>query len=344
MDMKTLLLSSLLIMALFTTNIVWADESINKSTLGVEVLQGTISSHRANDGTTIVLGEIQNDLNSPVNTVTIGITFMDNNNNSIEYKTGTTLLQVVQPGGKVPFSISSTKPDPSITQIQVKIAGFQSSSEKQKMLDIIPGTLIVSDKVILSGVIKNNGIQKSVNTKLYLISYDSLSRVIETGILDPVNINAGQDSNFTVTSTSNYRSQSYMIIAESDNYQSKSTNVTNIQIPLPIVASHAIITSPQGNESSTIHVNSTVVITSSVRHLTQTTQPFVYYVQVKQFDGRSEFIGTSTSSFFGGGDQNVTVNWTPHSAGSYFIETYVWSPDNVPLTKFEPDINVILVK
>jgi len=346
MGMRTLILSSMMIVMLFTTNLAWADGIINKSTLGVEVLQGTISSHRASDGTTIVLGEVQNDLNSPVNAVTIGITFMDDNNNQIEYKTGTTLLQVVQPGGKSPFAISSTKSDPSITQYQVKIAGFQSSSEKQQMLDIIPGTLLVSDKVILSGIIKNNGMQKSVNTKFYLMSYDPLSRVIETGISDPINVNARQDSNFTITSTSNYRSQSYMIIAESDNYQSKPINVTNIQIPLPIVVSHAIVTSPQGNEYSAIPVNSTVMITSNVRHLTQTTQPFVYYVQVKQFDGRSEFIGTSTSSFFGGGDQNVTVNWTPHFAGSYFIETYVWSPnpDNVPLAKFEPNINIVLVK
>lgn len=341
--MKTLLLSSLLIITLLATNLAWADLPPSTS-LGVEALQGTISSHIASDGTTVVFGEVQNDLNSPITAVTIGVTFMDDNSNQIEYKTGTTLLQVIQPGGKAPFMISSTKSDPSITQIQVKIAGFQSSSEKQQMLEIIPSTLLVSDKAILSGVIKNNGVDKSVNTKLYLISYDALSRVIETGISDPINVNAGQDSNFTITSTSNYNSKSYIIIAESDNYQSKPTNVTNIQIPLPIVMSHAIVTSPQGNESSTIHVNSTVMITSNVRHLTQTTQSFVYYVQVKQFDGRSEFIGTSTSSFFGGGDQNITVNWIPHSVGSYFIETYVWSPDNIPLANFEPSINVVLVK
>jgi hypothetical protein len=342
--MKTLLLSSLLIAILLTTNLVWADFAPSTS-LKVEVLQWSIYSHKANDGTTVVSGEIQNDdLNSPVNTVTIGVTFMDDNFHQIEYKTGTTLLQVIPAGGKSPFMISSTNPNPSITQIQVKIAGFQSSSEKQQMLNIVPGTLLVSDKIILSGIIKNNGIQKSVNTKLYLISYDSLSRVIETGVSDPITIGAGQDANFTMTSTSNYKSTSYVIIAESDNYQSKLINVINIQIPLPIVLDHTVVTDPQGNEYSTIPVNSSVMITSNARHLTQATQPFVYYVQVKQFDGRSAFIGNAAGSFFGGGEQNVTATWIPHSAGSYFIETYVWNHDNVPLSKFEPKINVVLVK
>src|SRR5574337_1268824 len=150
--MKTLILSGSLILLLFTTNIVWADLPSNTS-LAIEVLDGSIYSHKANDGTTITFGEIQNDLNSPVNAVTIGVTFMDDNSNQIEYKTGTTLLQVIPPGGKAPFMISSTKADSSITQIQVKIAGFQSSSEKQQMLEISPGSLQVSAKLLISGTI-----------------------------------------------------------------------------------------------------------------------------------------------------------------------------------------------
>src|SRR5574340_1682030 len=126
--MKTLLLSGSLILLLFTTNIVWADLPPSTS-LGVEALQ-TIYSHKANDGTTVVFGEVQNNLNSPVNAVTIGVTFMGDNFNQIEYKTGTTLLQVIPPGGKAPFMISSTNPDPAIAQIQVKLAGFRSSADR----------------------------------------------------------------------------------------------------------------------------------------------------------------------------------------------------------------------
>lgn len=343
--MRTVILSSLMIVTLFTTNFVWAQESLNPSTsLGVEALDGTVYSHKATDGTTIVYGEVQNNLGSPVNSVTIGITFMDDNSNQIEYKTGGTLLQTIPAGGKSPFAISSTKADPSITQIQVKIAGFHSSSEKQQMLVISPGSLQVSDKLAISGTITNNGDQKSPNTKLYLISYDAFSRVVGIGISSPVNVDIKQNYPFSITSDSSPRAQSYMIIAESDNYQSKLIPVTGVQITLPIIVSNTTVTDPNGTSYGTIPVNASVKISSNAKYLLNSTQSFIYYVQVKQFSGQSAFIGKYEGVFLGLDEQNVSVNWTPHLAGSYFIETYVWNYDNVPLASSSTSINLVLVK
>ncbi|MHB8547413.1 MAG: FxLYD domain-containing protein [Nitrosotalea sp.] len=340
--MKTLLLSSFLIIVLFTTNLAWADLPPSTS-LGVVVLQ-TEYSNKASDGTTVVFGEVQNNLNSPVNAVTIGVTFMDSNSNQVEYKTGTTLLQVIQPGGKSPFMISSTKADPSITQIQVKIAGFQSSSAKQQLLQISTGSLQVSDNLLISGNITNNGAQQSTNTKLYLISYDAFQRIVAIGISDPISIDPGKDSQFSITSDSNTRAQSYMIVAESDNYQSKLIPVNGVQVTLPVVVSNTKITDPNGTSYSTIPVNASVHITSDAKYLLNSTQSFIYYVQVKQFNGQVEFIGKYEGVFLGPGNQNVSVDWRPHSAGSYFVETYVWNYDSVPLSSAVPSINVVLVK
>src|SRR5579872_849902 len=340
--MKTLLLSSFLIITLFTTNIVWADLPPSTS-LGVTALQ-TVYSNKASDGTTVVFGEVQNNLNSPVNAVTIGVTFMDDNSNQIEYKTGTTLLQVIPPGGKAPFMISSTKADPSITQIQVKIAGFQSSSEKQQVLVISSGSIQISDKLLLSGNITNNGAQMSNNTKIYLISYDAFQRIVAIGISDPISVNSGKDSQFSITSDLSTRAKSYMIIAESDNYQSKLIPVNGIQATLPVIVSNTMLTDPNGTSYSTIPVNASVKITSDAKYLVNSTQSFIYYVQVKQFNGKAEFIGKYEGVFLGPGDQSVSVNWIPHSAGSYFVETYVWSYDVVPLSSAVPSINVVLVK
>ena len=340
--MKTLLLSSFLIMVLFTTNLAWADLPPSTS-LGVVVLQ-TEYSDKASDGTTVVFGEVQNNLDSPVNAVTIGVTFMDSNSNQIEYKTGTTLLQVIQPGAKAPFMISSTKADPSITQIQVKIAGFQSSSAKQQLLQISPGSLQVSDKLLISGNITNNGAQQSTNTKLYLISYDAFQRIVAIGISNPISIGPGKDSQFSITSNSNTRAQSYMIIAESDNYQSNLIPVKGVQATLPVIVSNTKITDPNGTSYSTIPVNASVNITSDTKYLLNSTQSFIYYVQVKQFNGQVEFIGKYKGVFLGPGNQNVSVNWRPNTAGSYFVETYVWNYDSVPLSSAVPSINVVLVK
>jgi len=340
--MKTVLLSSFLIIVLLTTNLAWADLPPSTS-LGVEVLQ-TEYSNKASDGTTVVYGEIQNDLNSPVNTVTIGVTFMDSNSNQVEYKTGTTLLQVIQPGGKAPFMISSTKADPSIVQVQVKVAGFQSSSEKQQVLQVSPGSLQISDTLLISGNITNSGAQQSTNTKLYLISYDAFQRVVAIGVSDPISIGSGTTSQFSITSDFNTRAQSYMIIAESDNYQSKPIPVNGVQITLPVIVSNTTVTNPNGISYSTVPVNASVKITSDAKYLLNSTQSFVYYVQVKQFNGKVAFIGKSDGLFLGAGDQTVSVDWKPNLAGSYFVETYVWNYDSVPLSSSVPSINVVLVK
>jgi len=341
--MRALILSTLLIVILFTTNLARADILPPSTSLGVEVLE-TEYSYKADDGTTVVLGEVRNNLNSPINNVVVGVSFQDDNNNVIEYKTGTTLLQVIQTGGKSPFSISSTKADPSITQVQVKLAGFRSSPDKQPVLEISPDTLKVSDKLLLSGTIKNSGAEKSTNTKLYLISYDPFPRVVGIGTSNPIDIDAGQDSKFSITSTLNSRAKSYMIVAESDNYQSKPTDIQNVQVTLPVVMGSTIVTDPQGNKYSTIPVNSPVKITSNLKYLLQLPQPFLYYVQVKQFDGRVEFVGKNDTGIFLGGDQSVSVSWIPHYSGSYYIETYVWSSDSVPLSVAGTKISVVLVK
>ncbi|HEX5458025.1 MAG TPA: hypothetical protein VFX64_06525, partial [Candidatus Nitrosotalea sp.] len=105
-----------------------------------------------------------------------------------------------------------------------------------------------------------------------------------------------------------------------------------------------LVTDPNGTTYSTIPVNATVKIASNTQYIVNSTQSFVYYVQVKQFSGQVEFIGKYEGVFLGPGDQSVSVNWIPHSAGSYFIETYVWNYDSVPLSSAEPSINVVLVK
>lgn len=339
-----MILSSLLIVMLFTTSLVWAQENLPPSTsLGVEALQTTYS-HKSSDGTTMVYGEVQNNLGSPVNAVSVAVTFMDDNSNQIEYKVGTTLVSVIPPGGKVPFAISSTKADPSITQYQVKIAGFHSSAERPQSLDITPGSLQVSEKLTISGTITNNGDQKSTNTKLYLISYDAFSRIVAIGISSPVDVVSKQDSQFSITSDSSPRAQTYVIIAESDNYQSKLVPVTAVTVSLPIIVSNTTVTDSTGKPYDTIPVNASVNVSSNAKFLLNSTQPFIYYVQVKQFDGRTAFIGKYEGIFLGSDNKNVTVSWTPNTAGSYFIETYVWNYDAVPLAASVPSINVVLVK
>ena len=153
-----------------------------------------------------------------------------------------------------------------------------------------------------------------------------------------------QDSQFSIASDSSPRAQTYTIIAESDNYQSKIIPVTAVTATLPIIVSNTTVTDSTGKPYDTIPVNATVNVSSNAKFLLNSTQPYIYYVQVKQFDGRTAFIGKYEGVFLGIDNKNVAVSWTPNVAGSYFIETYVWNYDNVPLAAATPSINVVLVK
>ncbi|MBI3640995.1 MAG: hypothetical protein HY222_01200 [Thaumarchaeota archaeon] len=335
-------LALLLAFSLLSSNLVWAQTLPLNNRLTIEILPAY--SYRADDGTTVVLGEVVNHNNSPITGVTIGVSFLDQNDNTLEYKTGSTLLKVIPENGKAPFSISSTKSDPAIEKVQTKIAGWTTSTHRQQVLSIVSGHLQIASKLSFSGTIKNTGTMISSGTKIYLISYDAFQRVVSVSNAEPIDLGPGTTSSFSITSTPNSHAKSYKLVAESNNYQSTITDVTNITATLPIIISGTLVTDPQGNKYSTIPVGANVTITSELRNLgSQTTHAYVYYVQVKNFAGQVEFIGKYSGVFFGQSD-NATVTWNPTTDGPYFIETYVWNSDNIPLAPTGPIINVVLVK
>jgi len=332
----------LLAFSLLSSNLVWAQTLPSNTSLTVEILPAY--SYRADDGTTVVLGEVVNHNNFPITGVTIGVSFLDQNSNTLEYKTGSTLLKVIPGNGKAPFSISSTKSDPTIENVQTKIAGFTSSSSRQQVLSIVPGHLQIASQLSLSGTIKNTGTMISSGTKVYLISYDAFQRVVSVSNAEPIDVGPGTTSSFSITSAPSSHAKSYKLVAESDNYQSTITDVTDVTATLPVIISGTLVTDPQGNKYSTIPVGAPVKITSELRNLgSQTTQAYVYYVQVKNFAGQVEFIGKYSAIFLGQSD-NATVIWNPTTDGPYFIETYVWNSDNIPLAPPGSIINVVLVK
>jgi len=332
----------LLVFSLFSSNSIWAQYYPSNTSLTVEVLPAY--SYRAADGTTVVLGEVVNRNGFPITDVKIGISFLDENDNTLEYKTGSTLLKVVQGNGKAPFSISSTNSDPAITKVQTKIAGFISSSTREQVLSIIPGHLQIASQLSLSGTIKNGGTITSSGTNIYLISYDAFQRVVAITSAEAIDIGPGTTSSFSISSAPNSHAKSYKLVAESDNYQSTISDVTDVSTILPVMIEGTLVTDPQGNKYSTIPVGSAVKITSELRHLTnKQDQAYVYYVQAKNFAGQVEFIGNYTGIFLSESD-NATVSWNPTTDGPYFIETYVWDSDNIPLAPPGTIINVVLVK
>jgi len=359
--MKAIIFAILLAFSIFPFNLSWAQYTKPSDTLTVQVL--TPYSYKAEDGSTVVIGEVQNKNNFPVTGVKLGVSFYDETGKILEYKTGTTLLKVIPAGGKAPFSISS-KQDPSITDISINLTGFNSSPERQQVLVITPGTLEISDQLVLSGTIINGGTILTSGTTIYLISYDAFGRVvgIATATPQPDDIGVGKTSVFTTSSTPNSITRSYKLVAESDNYQSALTDITNVETTISsltklVTINDVLVTDLLGNKYSTIPIGSPVKITSEIwiKYASeQSEQPYVCYVQIKQIGteltqnetdaATVEFIGMVQGVFHGMEKQEISINWVPDKQGAFFAEVYVWDPNAVALAEPSRHINVMLVK
>lgn len=346
----------LVIMTIFLTipaNLVWAQNIQPDDTLTVQVLSPY--SYKAEDGLTVVLGEVENKNSFPVTGVKLGVFFYDDVGQVREYKTGTTLLKVIPPQGKAIFSISSTEPDPTITDISVNLTGFNSSPSKQQVLNISSGTLNISDKLTLLGNVTNSGTIPANGIIIYLISYDAFERVVSiaTTMPESSDLGVGMTSNFNINSTAHQNAKSYKIIAESDSSQSVLTDITDVKTSIStltklVTISETSVTDPDGNKYTTIPVGSPAKITSAIwikyADDQSTEQPYVCYVQIKRVGGGVEFIGAAEGIFHGAEKQNASVAWIPESEGAFFIEVYVWDPNAVALASPSSDINVMLVK
>ncbi len=356
--MKAAIIAILVVSSILPVNLGWAQYTQPKSSLSVQVLDPY--SYKAEDGSTVVIGEVQNKNNFPVTGVKIGVSFYDSSGKILEYTVGTTLLKVVPAGGKAPFSISSVKKDPSITDISVNLTGFNSSPARQQVLHIVPGIMEISDQLTLSGTITNGGTIATTGTKIYLLSYDAFERVvgITTAVPESGNLAAGQVVNFDITFTPNSKTKSYKLVAESDHFQSPLVAVTNVKGTLSaptklVTISDIKVTDPVGNKYATISLGDNVNIQSEIwikYSVDQSTeQPYAYYVQIKRVGNEDvpsivEFIGKTEGAFHGTDKQDVSVTWVPENKGAFFIEVYVWDLNAVALASPSSIINVVLVQ
>jgi len=347
------MLAVLLVLSMVAQIPVWAQYTQPSSSLTVKVL--TTYSYKAEDGSTVVIGEVQNTNNFPVTGVRLGVSFYDEKGKILEYKTGTTLLKIVPPSGKAPYSIISTKKDPTITDVSINLTGFNSSPVRPQALQISAGTLQISDQLTFSGTIINGGTIPTTGTTIYLLSYDAFDRVvgIVTTTSMPDDIAVGKVANFSMTSTPSPITRSYKLVAESDNFQSPLVDVKDIKVKLSsltklVTIADISVTDPQGNKYSTIPVGSQVNITNSIwiKYAADqsTEQSYVCYVQIKRVGGGVEFIGTAQGVFHGAERQNPSVIWVPESDGAFFIEVYVWDLNAMALSSPSSIINLMLVQ
>jgi hypothetical protein len=348
----------LLVFTLLPVSMSYSQSFDNESQLGIKLTNTQPFSYKDSDGKTVVIGEVKNTKNFPITGVKVWSGFYSNSGQLLESAIGTTVLSVIPPQGTSPFIIKSNNANPAITNISINLLGFNSSPIKQASLKIEPDPLRIGNQVSLSGKITNTGSVDSANTKIYFISYDAFypPRIVgvETIQVDQA-IKSGTSSNFEFTTEHNTRAASFKLVAESNNYLSALTNVDKLTLEMLtrlVTINDVSLSDADGNKilASELYVRKEVAIQSSawIQYATDqalTSQPYVYYVQIKQAGERPlvEFIGMAEGTFVGPTKQFPKVSWTPQNDGLFYIETYIWDDTNRAIASPGP-ISLIHVK
>lgn len=351
-----------LIFSLIPMSTSYSQEFVDKEpTLGIVLTSFSPFNYKAEDGSTIILGEIENRKNFPVSGVKIWAGFYDNiGDNPLESVVGTTLLEVIPPFGKSPYMIKSPSSNSAITSVSVNLLGFNSSPEKKPELNLILDTLEIVDKLSLSGKLTNNGKLNATETKIHLISYDAFvpPRVLSISTIElESDLKFGGTFDFKFAAPHDTRASSFKIVAESVNYSTGLMDVTDTSVDVLtqlISISDIGIMDASGNRISDVTTGSSVNIQSAIsiqfsEDQTSSSQPYVYWIQIKksvevQGETKSfvEYIGKAEGTFTSKGQQIPSVEWIPNNDGLYFVETFVWDPVSLPLASKGP-ISLILV-
>jgi hypothetical protein len=345
--MLKIIFSVFLILLLIPFSQVFSAEfTDNLPTLSVSISNDTPFVYQDSDGYTVVVGMVENNNSlTSIDNVRIQASFYhDFNSHPLEVVVGNSTLDVIPSDGKSPYVIRSQTPNPNITQASVspKIT-FDSSGGKETELVVYSSEVSWDTSFRFSGVLQNSGAPNS-NTNVYLAFYDGFEppRILSVSTIELGNVESNTEVTFEIDEKINVNSKGFLIFAESNVFNS---NVVDVTLPSQqfltklVTISDVAVKDSFGNNLSEIELGSIVNIESKTWVQFAADQPtnetpYTYYVQIKE-SGKLpyvEYIGKYDGRFIGTGLQSQTIEWIPKNSGLFFIETFVWDRDNVPIS------------
>ena len=329
--------------------------SDNAPTLNVSLSNDSPYVFQDSEGYTVVVGLVDNNNPlTPVSNVKIQVNFYDDlDPTPIEVVQGTTNLEVIPPNGKSTYSIRSQSPNPNISEASVSLLGFDSSIEKQKGLTVYSTDVFLDSSFRFSGVLQNGGAPSS-NTNVYLAFYDNFEppRILSVSTIELGNVDLNTDVSFELDEEINSRAVGFFLFAESSVFISDLVDIEIPQSRIPdklITISGVSVEDSDGNPLSELTVGSTVNIKSKTWIQFAADQEsnetaYTYYVQIKESGEKPyvEYIGKFDGRFIGTGEETQTIDWIPEKPGLYFIETFVWDRNNIPIAEQGPFVLIIV--
>ena len=326
------------------------------STSTLYVNENNLYVYQDSDGFTVVVGIVENNNSlTAISNVKIQVNFYDDADPTpLEIAQGTTTLEVIPINGKSTFSIVSETPNPQITQVSVSFIDSPIPvSPKTPELTVYSTDVFLDSSFQFSGVLQN-GKTSSSNTNVYLAFYDSFDppRILSVSTIELGNVDLNTDVSFEFDEVIDSKAVGFLLFAESS---VSISDFVDIKIPASqiidklITISNVSVEDSDGNKLSELSVGSPVSIKSKTWIQFAADQEsdetaYSYYVQVKESGELPyvEYIGKFDGRFIGTGQETQTMDWIPEKTGLYFIETFVWDRNNIPIAEQGPFILVIV--
>jgi hypothetical protein len=128
----------------------------------------------------VVVGEVENRSSKPIEAVKITVTLKDRDGASIGQQFGPTLLQIIPPGGKAPFSIPFTGGERTVGTIDTRLqANFAGESKRPVALQVADTTKKrTGDLYEVAGVVRNSTGAPVNFPRVIAVFYDREGRVV----------------------------------------------------------------------------------------------------------------------------------------------------------------------
>ena len=351
--MQKLFLCAFLILILFPISSGFSQKSDTLSTLSVALTSDSPFVYKDKEGYTIVVGNVENrsELTS-VSNIQLIVTFYDETGaEPLETIRGGTILEVISELGTSPYVIQSESANPNISQVSIVLERFSPSPSKSQQLVVESTGIFLDENLTISGVLTNGG-SPITDTFVYLAFYDAFipPRLVGISSTQIGDVEANEQVDFYFNEEINQRSVSVQIFAESNVFYS---NLVDEKIPLQITKlvsiSDVSLIDSQGNKlseitaGSTVNIHSNILVKFSIDQNSNET-PYTYYIQVKQSgtEPKVEYIGKFDGRFIGIGSQSISIDWIPENSGVFFIETFVWDRNNIPIADKGPIVLIVV--
>ena len=190
-----------------------------------EIIVQNDQTYIGDDGMLHIVGEVQNNSQSPLNKIKILAVLIDENGNEINKFDGKVMSNVLMPGMKGSFDIITTEKNLD-KNLEYDLAfEYKLAAPKSQVIEIISSEL-TRDKlnnVVISGTIENNGEITANMINVIATLYDRDGNVLTVSKVQtqPDFLRAGEESHFLIPiyeKNQSINAVDYTITAESDEY------------------------------------------------------------------------------------------------------------------------------